>query len=178
MVDSASHAPETEIASERRDESEDSKGGVTTERADPWQRVRATLLGLIGGTFATLVMTLFRMPISSSLPPTANFLARFVGGEPDDYTLSAFALHIGYGAAAGGLYGFLFEGAGSRTRAGIELHDSVRALVYSFGLSVFGSRVILAGLLRMDLDRDEALIFHVGHVVYGLALGAWIGSNR
>jgi hypothetical protein len=30
----------------------------------------------------------------------------------------------------------------------------------------------------MDLDADEALIFHVGHAIYGIALGAWVGSNR
>lgn len=142
------------------------------------QRLRSGALGVLGGTFATLVMTAFRMPISSSLPPTANFLAQFLGGEPDDYRLSAFALHIGYGAAGGAVYGFLFQNSDARTRAGIELRDITRALGYSLGLSLFGSRVILSTVLGLDLDHDEALIFHVGHVVYGLALGAWVGSNR
>lgn len=143
-----------------------------------WRRLRAVVLGFIGGTFATLVMTVFRMPISNSLPPTANFLAKFLGGEPDDYRLSALILHIGYGAAGGGVYGFLFANGDARTRAGIELRDITRALGYSFGLSLFGSRIILSKVLGMDLDPDEALIFHVGHAVYGLALGAWVGSNR
>lgn len=144
----------------------------------PVQRFRSVVLGLLGGTFATLVMTVFRMPISNSLPPTADFLAKFLGGEPDDYTLSAFALHVGYGATGGAMYGFLFETGDAQTRAGIELRDITRALGYSFGLSLFGSRVILSTVLGKDLDPDEALIFHVGHAVYGLALGAWVGSNR
>lgn len=144
----------------------------------PRQRIRSLVLGLLGGIFATLVMTVFRMPISNSLPPTANFLARFLGGDPDEYTLSAFALHVGYGAAGGGVYGLLFDTGDARTRAGLELRDVVRALGYGLVLSLFGSRVILSRVLGMDLEPDEALIFHLGHVVYGLSLGAWVGSNR
>ena len=145
---------------------------------DSWRRLRALLLGLKGGAFATLVMTAFRMPISRSLPPTANFWARFFGGEPDDHPVPAFVLHVLYGVAGGAFFGLLFERRGGRTRAGIELTDIARGLLYSLGLSVFGSRVILGRVVGMDLESDEALIFHVGHAIYGLALGAWMGSNR
>jgi hypothetical protein len=27
------------------------------------------------------------------------------------------------------------------------------------------------------LDADERLVFHVGHLVYGLTLGTWLGSR-
>ena len=153
-------------------------GSTTDGDANRWQRLRSVVLGVLGGIFATLVMTLFRMPISNSLPPTAAFLAKFLGGESDDYTVSAFALHVAYGAAGGGVYGFLFENNESRTRAGIELRDIALALGYSLVFSLFGSRIILSRVLGMDLEPDEALIFHVGHAIYGVALGAWVGSNR
>ena len=148
-------------------------------RTEPWQRLRSTRLGLVGGAFATLVMTAFRMPISDSLPPTAHFWARFVGdGDPEEYPVPAFVLHVVYGVAGGGLFGALFGSRRGRTRAGIELADLGRGLVYSLVLSVFGTRVVLRRVIGMDLESDEALIFHVGHVIYGLALGAWVGSNR
>jgi len=37
--------------------------------------------------------------------------------------------------------------------------------------------VLLRGLLDEDLDPDEALIFHLSHVIYGITLGAWLGSR-
>lgn len=151
----------------------------TDEASESRQRLRSALLGLKGGAFATFVMTVFRTPISKSLPPTAEFWAKFVaGGDPEDHPLPAFILHFVYGVSGGVLYGILFERPDERTRAGIELHDLARALVFSLGLSLFGSRVILSRLLGMDLERDESLMFHVGHVIYGLALGAWVGSKR
>lgn len=141
--------------------------------------LESLVLGLKGGAFATLVMTVFRMPISHSLPPTANFWARFVGnGDPDDYPIPAFVLHILYGIVGGGIFGVLYDRRRGQTRAGIELVDLARGLVYSLAFSAFGSRVVLRRLVGMDLEPDEALIFHVGHVIYGIALGAWVGSNR
>ena len=141
-------------------------------------RLRSVLLGLSGGAFATAVMTLFRMPITDSMPPTADFLARYLGGGPEDYTVSAFVLHLVYGMGGGGLYGLLVSGRGGRTRSEIEIRDMAVALGYSLVFSLFGSRVVLKRLVGMDLTSDEALIFHVGHAIYGLALGAWVGSKR
>lgn len=142
-------------------------------------RIRSFALGLRGGTIATIVMTAFRMPISGSLPPTADFWAHYIGsGDADDYPVAAFVLHFVYGAVGGGLFGALFSHGGGKTRAGIELSDLARGVVYSLVFSLFGSRVVLRWMIGMDLERDEALIFHVGHLIYGLTLGAWIGSNR
>lgn len=146
---------------------------------DTLQTVRSFVLGLEGGVIATLVMTAFRMPISHSLPPTANFWAKYVGdGEPDDYPLISFLLHVGYGIMGGGVYGLVFDDPEGESRATIELFDLLRGLVYGLAASIFGSRVVLRHVIGMDLEADEALIFHVGHVMYGLTLGAWIGSNR
>lgn len=142
-------------------------------------RIRSFVLGLKGGAIATIVMTAFRMPISHSLPPTANFWAHYIGsGDADSYPIIAVILHVMYGVVGGGFYGMLFSRTDSETRAGIELSDLVRGAGYSLALSLFGSRMILQRMIEMDLERDEALIFHVGHLIYGLTLGTWIGSNR
>lgn len=163
-----------EPSTERRFET----GSDPVRRLETGQRLRLILHGLGGGAFATLVMTVFRMPISDSLPPTAHFLARYVGGDPGDYPWSSFVLHLVYGIGGGGLFGLLIGERASQGRAEIELRDIAIGLVYSLVLSLFGSRIVLDRLIGMDLESDEALIFHVGHAIYGLALGAWIGSNR
>jgi hypothetical protein len=126
-------------------------------------------------------MTVFRMPVANSLPPTADFWARFVGdGGSEECPFPAFALHLLYGTLAGGLYGLLSAGSGrkARSEAGMEFRDLVKGALFSVCASVFGTRVVLKRVVGMDLDRDEALVFHVGHLVYGLSLGAWVGSNR
>lgn len=147
-------------------------GLIETEK-----RLRAVLLGLSGGAFATLLMTLFRMPIADSLPPTANFLARYLGGEPEDYPLSSFVLHFLYGIGGGGLFGLLVSERGGTTRAEIELRHIGFGLIYGLAFSLFGSRIVIKHVVGMDLERDEALIFHVGHAIYGVSLGAWLGSD-
>lgn len=142
-------------------------------------KIRSVVLGLKGGIVATVVMTAFRVPISHSLPPTANFWARYVGGgEPEDHPFPAFVLHFVYGIVGGGVFGLLLDEPDGQTRAEIELRDLVRGFSYSFVLSLFGTRVVLGRLVGMDLERDEALIFHVGHLIYGVSLGAWVGSNQ
>lgn len=140
---------------------------------------RALGLGAVGGAVATAVMTAFRMPISRSLPPTGPFLAKFLGGEPDDYRAGALALHLFYGTAAGSVFGV----AASRvlgdadSEAGREGKATALGVAYGLALSTFGVRVLLGRLLDTELDPDERLLFHLGHLVYGLTLGAWFGSN-
>lgn len=70
---------------------------------------RAIVRGLQAGFVATLIMTAFRLPIVRSLPPSANFWARYVGGgEPSDHRLAGLLLHVLYGTSAGAVFGGVF----------------------------------------------------------------------
>lgn len=141
-------------------------------------RGRRVRLGLLGGLVATVVMTAFRMPISESLPPTAAFWARYVGGgDEDDYPLQALALHLTYGSLAGGVYGALCGSDRLPSTVVRERRGMLCGTAYGLLLSVFGVRVVLARLLGMDLEPDERLVFHAGHLVYGFTLGTWFGSK-
>lgn len=140
----------------------------------------ALVQGTVGGLLATVVMTAYRLPIARSLPPTAAFWSRYVGSrEADDYPGIGLLLHLGYGAAAGAVFGVLFRVVGLDARPE-HVREAVGvglATLYGIVLSIFGSRVVLGRLLAMDLDTDEALVFHVSHVIYALALGTWVGSR-
>jgi hypothetical protein len=158
-----------------------------TRRSDesPTTRPRRVVEGAKGGLVATLVLTAYRLPVSHALPPTAQFWSKFVaGGDPQDHTVPALVLHLLYGLGAGALFGAVFpdretthrETAGRRT-ARSEVVGLISAVGYGLALSVFGERVVLGRVLGMDLDADERLVFHVGHLVYGLTLGTWLGSR-
>ena len=134
------------------------------------------LTGIEGGLFATGVMTLFREPTARALPPTAEFLARCLGGEPADYPVTAFILHLLYGIGAGVVFvpvlTTLLDESDEPETVGL-----VAGAFYGLAASVFGERVVLRRMLEMELDTDEAEVFHAGHLIYGLALGVWIGSR-
>lgn len=139
----------------------------------------AVVRGCVGGLVATAVMTAYRIPIFRALPPTAEFWARYVGGgDAEQYFLEGLLLHFSYGTAAGGAFGALLSFVHPRSRLDRELTTLVAGLVYGLLLSAFGSRVVFRYVLRRDLEPEEALVFHVGHVVYGLTLGTWIGSRE
>lgn len=141
-------------------------------------RLRRVGLAILGGLVATVAMTVFRMPISNSLPPTANFWAKFVAdGDPEDHTFAGLVLHLVYGAGGGAVFGLLAPIPLVGSEHSQEVRGVVSGLVYGVVLSVFGERAILEGLLDMDPDPDERFVFHVGHVIYGLTLGAWVGSK-
>lgn len=153
----------------RRPTADDDEGGRVTAGA---------VAGAVGGVLATVTMTIYRLPIARSLPPTREFWAQYGPGESEGGLLVALLLHLGYGAGGGLAFGVAFDrfvpGTADSTRevAGLGL-----ALVYGAALSLFGSRVLLSRLLDMDLDPDEVLVFHVSHAVYALTLGTWVGSR-
>lgn len=157
---------------------EDSKASPAEE---PRERgiLRWALNGAVGGVLATVVMTAYRMPVTASLPPTAKFWATYVaGGKPEDHPLPALVLHLAYGASAGAVFGALFRAFGGRDDDDErETSGVVLGALYALVLSIVGERVVLGKLLSTDLDASESLVFHVGHLVYGLSLGSWVASE-
>lgn len=133
--------------------------------------------GTLGGLVATLSMTVFRMPTSKSLPPTAVFWAKYVGsGDPEDYPIIALVLHLLYGVASGIMFALLTPGRGDSEEVA-ESKGALLGTVYGIVLSIFGSRIVLERILGLNLETDERLVFHISHVVYGLTLGTWVGSR-
>lgn len=156
--------------------------GDRTEQGDQRSRLEhaayAGLRGLQAGFVATIVMTAFRLPIMRSLPPSANFWAQYVsGGDPDDHPLAGLFLHLVYGTQAGAVFGALFALQDAERSIEPEQRGLVWGAVYGMGLSAFGSQVMLQEVLDVRLEADELALFHAGHLVYGLALGAWVGSR-
>lgn len=138
----------------------------------------ATARGIQAGLVATLIMTAFRLPILRSLPPSAHFWARYVsGGEPDDHPVMGLVLHLLYGTGGGAVFGGLFALLESERSIEPEQRGLVWGAVYGMGLSAFGSQVMLEELLDIRLDADELALFHAAHLVYGISLGAWVGSR-
>lgn len=147
------------------------------ERPPP-ARLARIVEGAKGGFVATLVMTGYRMPISHALPPTALFWSKFVADDdPNDHPVAGLALHLLYGTVAGGVFGATAPERGRQRTADSELAGLFWGTLYGLALSAVGERVLLNELLDMNLDSDERLVFHVGHLIYGLTLGTWLGSR-
>lgn len=140
--------------------------------------IRAGIRGCKGGLIATVLLTLYRLPIFRALPPTAEFWAHYVGdGEAADHPIPGFVLHLGYGVAAGGIFGPVFVAVSNRFPDQREPLGVVCGAGYGLVLSLVGSRVIFRRVLDRGLEPDHALVFHVGHLVYGLSLGSWVASG-
>ena len=158
---------------------EESQPSTAAERSER-DFLRWALNGAVGGALATAVMSAYRMPVAASLPPTARFWSAYVaGGEPGDHPVPAVVLHVAYGAVAGAVFGALFGPVCGRRadQTAREAGGVVLGTLYALALSAFGERAVLAGLLSTDLDATESLVFHVGHLVYGLSLGSWVASG-
>lgn len=134
--------------------------------------------GVQAGVVATAIMTAFRLPIMRSLPPTANVWARHVSGaEPEDHPLIGLVLHFAYGAGGGAAFGGLFALLDANRSLEAEERGVLWGSIYGLNLSILGSQVVLPGLLDSHPDEDELALFHAAHLVYGVALGAWVGSR-
>ncbi|WP_206425126.1 hypothetical protein [Halosimplex salinum] len=173
------------MTAETRQRDAGSRTDERTNRADEaTETVGRLRRGLEGGALATFVMTAHRLPVTRSLPPTAEFWSMVVGGTPRDHPVAALVLHFAYGIAAGGVFAALFPrrssvhvdeaeyGTPDRSR---EVSTTVAGLLYGAVLSVVGEYVVLGALLRTD--PDDRFVFHVGHVLYGITLGAWVGTR-
>jgi len=150
----------------------------STEQKNGTSRLReSVVIGGLGGLVGTLSMTMFRMPTSRSLPPTSKFWAKYVGsGKPDEYPGIGLVLHLVYGIVAGIVFAAIAPGRGDE-EAVAESKDAIFGTIYGIALSIFGVRIILGRILDTKLERDERLVFHISHVVYGLTLGTWVGSR-
>lgn len=154
------------------------------DRAGGWDHdrhpdtIQTVVRAVQGGLFATVVMTVFRYPILRSLPPSANFWAKYVGGgHPEEYPGIGLLLHLVYGTGAGAVYGIIYSRLEVTPGALGEAKGVVWGGLYGLLLSAFGEHVMLRQVLDMDVEEDAATVFHAGHLVYGLALGAWVGSR-
>lgn len=149
-----------------------SEDGATPEMGEK------LVVGAKGGLVATVVMTAFRLPISRSLPPTDEFWARYVRSkEGGSHLVPALLLHLLYGIAAGVVYAVGIPGPSKSSEVEREVSGVITAVAFSLVLSAFGLRIVLGELLGQELRSDERFVFHLGHVVYGITLGAWIGSR-
>jgi energy-coupling factor transporter ATP-binding protein EcfA2 len=138
---------------------------------------KGSITGLIGPNGAGKT-TLFNV-IAGALPPTSDFWAKYVGsGDAEAYPPIGLLLHFLYGGTAGGLFGAGISLLNFRNERERRLGVLGLSLVYGLALSVFGTRFLFPYLLDEELESDETVIFHVGHVIYGLTLGTWIGFRE
>lgn len=160
--------------------SERSRADDTEGEAQAHQsRSRAFARGVLGGLLGTAVMTLYRFPLFRGLPPTAEFWAQYVrGGEPEQYPVAGLLLHFSYRGAAGGLFGLLVAHTPFSSERQRHLGAIFLSLAYGLFLSVFGMQILLKRLLGETLEADESAFFHVGHVIFGLTLGAWMSARE
>lgn len=135
-------------------------------------------LGFQGGLIATCTLTVFRLPVSRSLPPTANFWAEYVVcGELSEYPEEAMVLHLLYGAVGGSVFAVLFGKFDELSPIPTELDGVLTGILSSIPFSLFGTNVVLDRMLGMEMEQNEVMIFHAGHLVRGCSIGAWVGSR-
>jgi hypothetical protein len=136
----------------------------------------SVIAGLAGGIVATIVMTVFMMVMGDGgPPPTARMVAKFAGGDPEDYAMPGMALHFLYGIGAGAVF------AVAVPALGVDLGSIALAvgvgLAYGIVLMVGGMVFWVRLIIGIEPDRDMMVMFGVVHVVYGLVLGAVVGSG-
>ena len=132
--------------------------------------------GLAGGVVATIVMTIAMMVMGDGgPPPTARLVARFAGGDPEDYAMPGMALHFVYGIVAGAVF------AVGVPSIGLDLGSIVVAvglgLVYGVVLVIGGTVFWMRLVIGMEPDPDMMMTFGTVHLLYGVVLGAFLGAN-
>lgn len=157
---------------------EDPRAGAGLVSVPGTRLLRRLVRGVVGGLIATALMTLYRFPVFRALPPTADFWATYVGdGDAETHPGVGLLLHFLYGGVAGGLFGVATGGLdGEDDATGLAVMGL--SVAYGFALSAFGTRFVFRYLLDEELEPDEAVIFHAGHLVYGLALGTWLSFDE
>jgi hypothetical protein len=135
------------------------------------------LSGLVGGLLATIVMTMFMMALGDdSPPPTAQLWAKYVGDGPaEEYMMPGMALHMMYGIGAGVAFVLVVPALGF----GLETLLTAVAFGAAYGivLTVVGMVLWMRVVLAMEPDPKMMGMFTVFHLVYGVVLGAVVGSG-
>jgi hypothetical protein len=135
------------------------------------------LSGLVGGLLATIVMTMFMMALGDdSPPPTAQLWAKYVGDGPaEEYMMPGMALHMMYGIGAGVAFVLVVPALGF----GLETLLTAVAFGAAYGivLTVVGMVLWMRVVLAMEPDPKVIGMFTVFHLVYGVVLGAIVGSG-
>jgi hypothetical protein len=132
--------------------------------------------GLAGGLVATIVMTVVMMVMGDGgPPPTAALVAKFAGGDPEDYAMPGMMLHLIYGILAGAVF------AVGAPLVGLSLGSIAVAaglgLVYGIILMIGGMMFWMRTVIGMEPDRDMMMVFGTVHVVYGVVLGVFLGAG-
>ncbi len=131
--------------------------------------------GLVGGLVATIVMTAIMMLMGDDgPPPTAMLVAKFAGGDPEDYAMPGMALHFLYGIGAGAVFAVVLPLVVSDPGIGVAVG---LGLVYGVVLMIGGMVGWMRGVIGMEPDADMMKTFGTVHVVYGLVLGAVVGAG-
>lgn len=132
--------------------------------------------GLAGGLIATVLMTVVMMVIGDGgPPPTASLVAKFADGTAEDYRMPGMVLHLVYGMVAGVVLAVGVPLVG--LSFGSVLVATAIGLVYGAGLTVVGMGFWMRVVVGMESDRDAMVQFAVVHAVYGVVLGALLGSG-
>lgn len=134
--------------------------------------------GLIGGFFATIVMTVFMMALGDDdPPPTALFWSKYIGdSNPSEYMIHGLLLHLFYGTAAGGIFVGIIPVLGLVNSVTIDtavIWGLIYGVIIFVGAAVFWMNIVLG----LDANRKKMSEFLFFHLVYGAVLGAWIGTG-
>jgi hypothetical protein len=132
--------------------------------------------GLAGGLIATIVMTITMQLLGDGgPPPTARLVATLSGGDPEDHVMPGMVLHVLYGLLAGVVFalgapvvGFGFDSLGIAVGLGLAW-----GLVLAVGGMVFWMRLVIG----LEPDRGMLVVFGTAHAVYGVVLGAFLGTG-
>jgi hypothetical protein len=136
----------------------------------------SVIAGLVGGVVATIVMTIAMMMMGDGgPPPTAALVAKFAGGEPEDYAMPGMALHFVYGIVAGAVFAVGVPLIGlSLGSIGVAIG---LGLVYGIVLMIGGMMFWMRMIIGMEPDRSMMMMFGTVHVIYGVVLGAFLGAG-
>ncbi|MFB6235119.1 MAG: hypothetical protein ABEH81_09905 [Halopenitus sp.] len=136
----------------------------------------AITAGLVWGLVATIAMTMTMMAIGDGgPPPTAALVAKFAGGTPEEHKKPGMLLHMLYGSVAGAVFAVGVPLVGlSLGTIGVTIGlGFVYGVVLMIGGMVFWLRLVIG----VEPDKDMMKVFGIVHVVYGVVLGALLGTG-